>query len=73
MPGPLYRNTGKIPEAPKFHNHYTLSNGCPVEDSQVSESFSKQDGKNRYASQLIQDINTIDTIPHITRVQIPER
>ncbi|EYE90054.1 heme-dependent catalase [Aspergillus ruber CBS 135680] len=75
-PGPLdvkYPNAGKILEGPKFDNYYTLSNGCPIEDPQVSESVSKQCGKNRYASQLIQDINTIDTISHITRERIPER
>lgn len=49
--------------------------GCPIEDPQTSDNISKvsANGKNRYASQLVQDLNTIDTVSHITRERIPER
>lgn len=47
--------------------------GCPLEDPLATENVAKKDGPNRMASQLIQDINVIDTISHVTRERIPER
>lgn len=39
----------------------------------LTERVDKLDGKHRMASQLIQDLNVIDTISHVTRERIPER
>ncbi|KAL1885808.1 hypothetical protein Plec18167_001303 [Paecilomyces lecythidis] len=50
-----------------------MSNGCPLEDPLLTERVDKLDGKHRMASQLIQDLNVIDTISHVTRERIPER
>jgi catalase len=47
--------------------------GCPLQDPLAAENVAKTNGHNRMASQLIQDINVIDTISHVTRERIPER
>ncbi|KAH8652862.1 catalase-like domain-containing protein [Ilyonectria robusta] len=51
---------------------FTLSNGCPIRDPLLGEQVEKP-GQNRYASQLMQDLNLIDTLSHVTRERIPER
>ncbi|KAJ5428179.1 catalase-like domain-containing protein [Penicillium cf. griseofulvum] len=66
-------DAGKIPDAPVPTGYYTMANGCPLEDPLLTENVAKKDGLNRMASQLIQDINVIDTISHVTRERIPER
>ncbi|KAJ0416310.1 catalase-like domain-containing protein [Aspergillus carlsbadensis] len=60
-------------EVPEFKKYYTLSNGCPVEDPLLNEGSTKTNGGSKMVSQLIQDLNVIDTISHITRERIPER
>ncbi|KAJ9254986.1 hypothetical protein DTO280E4_7530 [Paecilomyces variotii] len=66
-------DAGKIPDAPISKGFFTMSNGCPLEDPLLTERVDKLDGKHRMASQLIQDLNVIDTISHVTRERIPER
>ncbi|KAL4811970.1 catalase-like domain-containing protein [Aspergillus spinulosporus] len=66
-------NAGKLGDTPSGNGTFTLSNGCPIEDPLVGEQVSKTDGKDRWASQLIQDLNVIDTLSHVTRERIPER
>ncbi|KAL2814506.1 catalase-like domain-containing protein [Aspergillus cavernicola] len=65
---------GRIPPAPEFKGYFTLPNGCPTENPLASErgDYSYHE-KHRFASQLVQDTNTLDVISHLTQERIPER
>ena len=39
----------------------------------LAERVDKEDHSSRYGSQLIQDLNTVEQIAHISRERIPER
>ncbi|CRG82798.1 catalase [Talaromyces islandicus] len=66
-------NAGSIPPAPDPQGYFTMSNGCPLQDPLWTERVDKLEESNRMASQLIQDLNVVDTISHVTRERIPER
>lgn len=50
-----------------------IPSGCPVQDPLLGERVAKEDHGHRYASQLMQDLNVLDTLSHVTRERIPER
>ncbi|ODM15399.1 hypothetical protein SI65_09340 [Aspergillus cristatus] len=64
---------GRLPDPPVSKGYFTLPNGCPVEHPLLAERADKQVGSTRYGSQLIQDLNTVEQIAHISRERIPER
>jgi catalase len=67
-------DAGRIPDAPVSKGYFTMSNGCPLKDPLLTERIDNLEGKNnRMVSQLIQDLNVVDTISHVTRERIPER
>ncbi|BCR84532.1 uncharacterized protein ACHE_11934A [Aspergillus chevalieri] len=64
---------GRLPDPPVSKGYFTLPNGCPVEHPLLAERADKQIESTRYGSQLIQDLNTVEQIAHISRERIPER
>lgn len=66
------RSITSIPYTSKSNIDCPVLVGCPIQDPLLGEQVEKP-GQNRYASQLIQDLNVIDTLSHVTRERIPER
>ncbi|RAL06932.1 catalase [Aspergillus homomorphus CBS 101889] len=50
-----------------------MANGCPLQDPLLTEGTRDNTAPNIKTSQLIQDLNVLDTIAHITHERIPER
>ncbi|OJJ38038.1 hypothetical protein ASPWEDRAFT_307847 [Aspergillus wentii DTO 134E9] len=64
---------GRIPPPPESRNYFTMPNGCPVEHPLLAERVDKKVNNSRYGSQLIQDLNTVESVVHVSRERIPER
>ena len=63
---------GKAPPGsrpPKGEDYYTLPNGAPIRNPLASQRI----GSSIRSTLLLQDINLIDVISHITHERIPER
>ncbi|KAJ9253151.1 hypothetical protein DTO195F2_7212 [Paecilomyces variotii] len=56
-------------QPPPGEEYYTLANGCPIRAPQASERI----GHQLRGPLLLQDINLVDIISHVTRERIPER
>ncbi|KAL1979654.1 hypothetical protein VTN96DRAFT_5399 [Rasamsonia emersonii] len=58
---------GSVP--PPGEDYYTLANGCPIRNPNASQRI----GRQLRGTLLLQDLNLIDIISHITHERIPER